>query len=186
MTKKSKSSKMITLVLIIMAMYTIYLLPYLSRYYYAPLQKAMNLVGRDADYGKLVNVYGIANIILYLPGGWIADKFDSKKLFVFSMISTGVLGLWMSTWPSYNTLLLIYILFALTTVLTFWSSSVKCINMLADDGEQGGMFGSLEAGRGVLGLVLMSTFNAIYAANAADSDLLFCTLFTEYLWTGRV
>ena len=169
MAKKSNSSKLITLILIIMAMYTIYLLPYLSRYYYAPLQKAMGLVGRDADYGKLVNVYGIANIILYLPGGWIADKFDSKKLFVFSMISTGILGLWESTWPRYNTLLVIYILFALTTVLTFWSSSVKCINMLADDGEQGGMFGSLEAGRGVLGLILMSTFNAIYAANAADS-----------------
>ena len=79
MAKKANSSKLITLILIIMAMYTIYLLPYLSRYYYAPLQKAMGLVGRDADYGKLVNVYGIANIILYLPGGWIADKFDSNK-----------------------------------------------------------------------------------------------------------
>lgn len=41
--------------------------------------------------------------------------------------------------------------------------------MLAEDGEQGGMFGSLEAGRGVSGLVLTIIFTSIYAANAADS-----------------
>ena len=85
------------------------------------------------------------------------------------MVSTGVLGLWEATFPSYTILLLIHILFAVTTVLTFWSSSVKCVNMLADEGEQGGMFGSLEAGRGVSGLVLTIIFTSIYAVNAADS-----------------
>jgi predicted MFS family arabinose efflux permease len=169
MTKKLNSGKVITLILMILAMNTIYLLPYLMYTYYTPLQEAMGLVGRDADYGMLLNVYGIANVILYLPGGWIADKFDCKKLLVFSMISTGVLGIWEATWPSYTLLLIIHIMFAVTTVLTFWSSSVKCVNMLADDGEQGGMFGSLEAGRGVVGLILTVIFTSIYAANAADS-----------------
>lgn len=169
MTQKSKSSKVVTLILMILAMNTIYMLPYLMYTYYTPLQEAMGLIGRDADYGRLLNVYGIANVILYLPGGWVADKFDCKKLLVFSMVSTGVLGLWEATFPSYTILLLIHILFAVTTVLTFWSSSVKCVNMLAEDGEQGGMFGSLEAGRGVSGLVLTIIFTSIYAANAADS-----------------
>lgn len=169
MTQKSKSSKVVTLILMILAMNTIYMLPYLMYTYYTPLQEAMGLIGRDADYGRLLNVYGIANVILYLPGGWVADKFDCKKLLIFSMVSTGVLGLWEATFPSYTILLLIHVLFAVTTVLTFWSSSVKCVNMLADDGEQGGMFGSLEAGRGVSGLVLTVIFTSIYAANAADS-----------------
>ena len=169
MTQKSKSSKVVTLILMILAMNTIYMLPYLMYTYYTPLQEAMGLIGRDADYGRLLNVYGIANVILYLPGGWVADKFDCKKLLVFSLVSTGVLGLWEATFPSYTILLLIHILFAVTTVLTFWSSSVKCVNMLAEDGEQGGMFGSLEAGRGVSGLVLTIIFTSIYAANAADS-----------------
>lgn len=163
MTQKSKSSKVVTLILMILAMNTIYMLPYLMYTYYTPLQEAMGLIGRDADYGRLLNVYGIANVILYLPGGWVADKFDCKKLLVFSMVSTGVLGLWEATFPSYTILLLIHILFAVTTVLTFWSSSVKCVNMLAEDGEQGGMFGSLEAGRGVSGLVLTIIFTSIYA-----------------------
>ena len=92
MTQKSKSSKVVTLILMILAMNTIYMLPYLMYTYYTPLQEAMGLIGRDADYGRLLNVYGIANVILYLPGGWVADKFDCKKLLVFSMVSTGVLG----------------------------------------------------------------------------------------------
>lgn len=170
MLKKQNGKKTITLILMMFAMCTIYILPYLRYSYYTPLQEAMGLVGNNAAYGTLGSVYGIANIILYLPGGWIADKFDSKKLMVFSMISTGALGFWMSTWPSYNILLLIFVLFGFTTVLTFWSSSVKCVNMLADTSEQGSTFGTLEAGRNIINLAIVSVFLALYTAFAADGN----------------
>ena len=62
MTQKSKSSKVVTLILMILAMNTIYMLPYLMYTYYTPLQEAMGLIGRDADYGRLLNVYGIATV----------------------------------------------------------------------------------------------------------------------------
>jgi len=170
MPKNQTGKKAVTLILMMFAMCTIYILPYLRYSYYTPLQIAMGLEGNNAAYGTLSSIYGIANIILYLPGGWIADKFDSKKLMVFSMVSTGLLGLWMSTWPSYNTLLLIFGLFGITTVLTFWSSSVKCVNMLADTSEQGSTFGTLEAGRNVINLAIVSVFLAIYTAFAADGN----------------
>jgi len=169
MAKQQTGKKMLILVLMMLSLCTIYILPYLSYSYYTPLQEAMGLVGNNAAYGSLISVYGIANVILYLPGGWIADKFDSKKLLVFSMVSTGLLGFWESTWPSYNTLMLIYVLWAFTTVLTFWSSSVKCVNLIADHDEQGSMFGSLEAGRGVINLAVVSLFVVIYTKFAADS-----------------
>lgn len=124
--KSNRGKKILTLILMIVSLNTIYVLPYLSYSYYTPLMEAMNLVGREADYGRLLNFYGIANVILYLPGGWVADKFDAKKLLVFSMISTGVLGLWEATFPSYEMLFVIYVMFAVTTVLTYWSSSIKC------------------------------------------------------------
>ena len=167
--KQPKGKKFLTFILMVLAMNTIYVLPYLMYNYYTPLQEAMGLVGRDADYGKLLNVYGIANVILYLPGGWIADKFDPKKLLVFSMVSTGALGLWESMWPSYTMLMLIHVLWAVTTVLTFWSSSVKCINMLADSDEQGGMFGSLEALRGVSGLIVTTICVSLFNIFKSDS-----------------
>ena len=167
--KQPKGKKFLTFILMVLAMNTIYVLPYLMYNYYTPLQEAMGLVGRDAYYGKLLNVYGIANVILYLPGGWIADKFDPKKLLVFSMLSTGALGLWESFWPSYTMLMIIHVLWAVTTVLTFWSSSVKCINMLADSDEQGGMFGSLEALRGVSGLIVTTICVSLFNIFKSDS-----------------
>lgn len=162
--QNGKRAKIVTLLLMMLSLTTIYTLPYLMYYYYTPLQEAFGLVGQDAAYGKLLNVYGIANVILYIPGGWIADKFDAKKLLVFSMISTGFLGIWESFFPSYTTLMIIHILFAVTTVLTYWSSSIKCLNIVAASDEQGSTFGSLESGRGIVGLIMTTIFVAIFTA----------------------
>lgn len=152
--KSSKGRKYMVLVLMIMSMCTIYLLPYLRFYLSQPLQEAMGLVGEDKNYGLLMSVYGIMNVILYIPGGIVADRYSPKKLLVFSMVSSGVLGLWMATWPGFKALLIIHILWGFTTVLTYWSSSVKVVNMMADSDEQGEMFGLLESGRGVVGFLL--------------------------------
>ena len=176
MLKAKNAKKYITLILMILSLNTIYQLPYLMYYYYTPLQEAMGLVGRDADYGSLLNFYGIANVALYIPGGWIADKFSAKWLMVASMVGTGLLGLWEATFPSYETLKIIFALYAVTTVLTFWSASIKCINLVAASDEQGGMFGALEAGRSVCGLLVTTLFTSIYAANAAKSGVAMGTI----------
>lgn len=168
----SRGKKLTALVLMMLSMNTIYVLPYLPYQFYTPLQEAMGLIGREADYGRLLNLYGIANVILYLPGGWVADRFDAKKLLVFSMIATGALGIWESFFPSYETLILIYIMFAVTTVLTYWSSSVKCINIIAGD-EQGSMFGMLEAGRGLVGIVVTSLFVFLYTKTQSMFGVVF-------------
>lgn len=164
-----KSKKIIVLILMMLALATIYVLPYLRYTFYIPLQEAMNLVGENKKYGMLTSIYGIANFLLYIPGGWMADRFDPKKLMVFSMVSTGALGLWLSTWPGYTTLLLIYALFGITTVLTFWSASIKCINVISASDEQGSMFGGLEAGRGIVTLLVTTVFLGVYAVFQADS-----------------
>ncbi|MEG2268535.1 MAG: MFS transporter, partial [Acinetobacter sp.] len=141
--KPGKSKKYLALILMIIALCTIYVIPYLRYTYFTPLQQAMGLENNATKFGNLISIYGIMNVICYLPGGIIADKFDAKKLLVFSMIATGALGIWMGTWPSYQILMLIHVLLGITTVLTFWSSSVKCVNMLAAADEQGQMFGFL-------------------------------------------
>lgn len=170
MAKSKASGKIITLILMMLSLNTIYVLPYLMYTYYTPLQEAMGLVGQDAAYGSLLNVYGIANIILYIPGGLICDKYDAKKLLIISMIGTGLLGLWEATWPSYTILMLIHVAWAFTTVLTYWSASIKCINLIAGSDEQGSMYGALEAGRGIVGIVLTSVFVAIFTKFSANSS----------------
>lgn len=170
-TSKGKGRKWMILTLMILSMCTIYILPYLRYNFFTPLQEAMGLAGETQKYGNLVSVYGIMNVLMYLPGGIIADRFDPKKLMVFSMISSGVLGLWMATWPGYEMLLLIHILWGFTTVLTFWSSSVKVVNMLAASDEQGEMFGLLESGRGIVSLLLNFAWVGVFALFAANGNL---------------
>lgn len=170
---KSASNKYLILVLMVISLCTIYILPYLRYSYFTALQEAMGLLDNATAYGTLISVYGIMNVIFYLPGGIIADKFDAKKLLVFSMVSSGVLGLWMSTWPSYTSLMIIHALWSVTTVLTFWSSSIKIVNMLSASDEQGKMFGLLEGGRGLVGLGVNAAFLGMFAyfASQAGGDV---------------
>lgn len=169
--KSKNASKWLTLSLMILSMCTIYILPYFRYSFFTPLQEAMGLVGQNEKYGNLVSVYGVMNVLMYLPGGIIADRFDPKKLLVFSMISSGALGLWMATWPGYEMLLLIHILWGITTVLTYWSSSVKVVNMLAAADEQGEMFGLLETGRSIVGFLLNFAWVGLFALLANKGDL---------------
>ncbi|MEG0962049.1 MAG: MFS transporter [Lachnospiraceae bacterium] len=170
-TNNQKGRKWLVLMLMILSMCTIYILPYLRYNLFTPLQEAMGLAGETEKYGNLVSVYGIMNVLMYLPGGIIADRFDPKKLMVFSMISSGALGLWMATWPGYEMLLIIHILWGVTTVLTFWSSSVKVVNMLAAKDEQGEMFGLLESGRGIVSLLLNFAWVGLFALFANNGNL---------------
>lgn len=180
MSKTKGSKKIITLVLMMLSLNTIYVLPYLMYTYYTPLQEAMGLVGQDAAYGRLLNYYGILNIILYIPGGFICDKFDAKKLLIFSMIGSGVLGLYEATWPSYTGLMVVFFGWAVTTVLTYWSASIKVINVISAADEQGSMYGALEAGRGIVGIALTTVFVALYTAFASDNKTAMTVVVSGY------
>ena len=35
---------------------------------------------------------GLASMIFYWPGGWIADRFSPRKLITFSLIANGMLA----------------------------------------------------------------------------------------------
>ncbi len=47
----------------------------------------------NAQAGFLLSAYAIGCMVLYIPGGIVADKFSTKKMLVLSLFSTGVLGL---------------------------------------------------------------------------------------------
>lgn len=180
MSKAKGSKKIVTLILMMLSLNTIYVLPYLMYTYYTPLQEAMGLVGQDAAYGRLLNYYGILNIILYIPGGFICDKFDAKKLLIFSMIGSGVLGLYEATWPSYTGLMVVFFGWAVTTVLTYWSASIKVINVISAADEQGSMYGALEAGRGIVGIALTTVFVALYTSFAGDNKMAMTVVVSGY------
>ncbi len=129
-----------------------YSLPYLKSTFYDPMRQALGLDHQQL--GNLLSVYGILATILYFPGGFLADKFSAKKLMSFSLISTGILGFYFATFPSYTMLMVIFALWGITTIFTFWAASMKVIRMLGDESEQGKLFGFNEGLSGIAGVVV--------------------------------
>ncbi len=149
----SKITKYLSLIILSIGGGTIYLVPYFSGTYYTQLA---NTGLTNTQIGTFVSIYGGVSLLFYIPSGIIADKLSVRKLYTFSMISTGLLALWYSTLPGYKTLLVIYTLMSITTVLTFWSAYLKGIRLLGEDDEQGKMYGISDAIRGISGLLTSS------------------------------
>ncbi len=122
---------------------SIYVVPYLFGTFGPQLESAMGV--STSTFALVLTAYGLACTILYLPAGMLADKFKSRTLFAFSMISTGILTLaYMAFVTSFAMVVLIHVGFAFTTVLTFWSAFVKAVGTLGPAEEHGQLYGLSE------------------------------------------
>lgn len=166
--KKTLIKKYGTLLLLACGAGFIFQLPYIRETFYVPIQTAMNLT--NAQMGSLNGWYAIIATPAYFLGGIVADKFSPKIMLTFSFLSTGLLGLWFSTFPGYGASQLIFALMGFTTVMTYWSSVIKAVRMLGTSEEQGRLFGLQEGLRGFLNAGLVFVMAAVYA-HFADNVL---------------
>lgn len=116
------------------------------------MQQALSL--SHTQIGNLLSLYGLVGMVSYFIGGWFADRFSVRKLITFSLIASGALGFYFSTFPSYSMILLIFVLWGFTTILTFFSASVKVVRMQGSESEQGRIFGFYEGLSGVSGTLI--------------------------------
>lgn len=166
MKKKLDWKKYLTIFIIASGTTVMYSLPYLKSTFYDPMRAALGL--DHLQLGNLISMYGLLSTILYFPGGFLADKFSAKKLLTFSLVSSGLLGFYFASFPSYAALLFIFAAWGVTTILTFWAASMKVIRMLGDANEQGKLFGFNEGLSGIagvavsfVGLYLFETFSDV-------------------------
>lgn len=102
--------------------------------YYVAFQTATGFT--NTQLGLLLTVLGIASTILYLPGGYIADKFDPLKLTVIGLIGAGAVGFFIALFPSYPIMMLLYVMFAVFAVLIAWNPQIKILRMISTDDQQ--------------------------------------------------
>lgn len=144
----------------------IFQLPFIRETFYIPIQTAMGLT--NVQMGSLNSWYAIVATPAYFLGGIVADRFSPKIMLTFSFVSTGLLGLWFSTFPGYEASQLIFALMGFTTVMTYWSSVIKAVRMLGTSDEQGRLFGLQEGLRGFLNAGLVFVMTAVYANFASN------------------
>ena len=133
--KKPNFKKWMSLLVLCCGTGVIFQLPYIRNTFYVPLVEALNLT--NEEFGLLSTSYATVSMICYFFGGWIADRVSPRKLLTISFISTGLVGLVFSTFPGYGTMRVIFALFGVTTVLTYWSALIKAVRGLGDSSEQG-------------------------------------------------
>ena len=117
-----------TLLLLAAGAGIIFQLPYIRETFYPQIQAAMNL--SNAQMGLLSSGYATVALLSYFIGGIVADRFSARKLLTFSFLATGALGLWFSTFPSYNVARVIFVLMGISTIITYWSACIKATRML--------------------------------------------------------
>lgn len=169
MTARDKA-KWLRFLILILGGGTIYKLANLKDAFYVPMQQFMGL--SHTEIGLLLSANAIVATALFVVGGMLADRFDTRKLIPIGLIGTGCLGLYLATFPPFSNLLIVFCLLAVCADCIFWPSLLKAIRNLGDDKEQGRLFGLLEGGRGVIDTaVAFSALGVFIAMGSGENGL---------------
>lgn len=159
--ENGKAPRYIQLMLLVLAAGAIYPVLYLRQVYQSTMLEVFAI--SNTELGYLYSMLGTLFLVSYLPSGWLADRIAPRYLISFSLITTGLLALWYSTAPGFDSLLVIYAGWGISTGLTFWASVIKRVKMIARHSEQGRFFGILDGGRGLVEALLATVAIALFA-----------------------
>jgi sugar phosphate permease len=135
--------------------------PYLREVYYDQIISALHIT--NTQLGLLSSAVGIASLVGYFFGGFLADRISSKKMIMVSGVVGGLFSLWYMALPSFPILLLIHAVLALDGTLIFWAAYVRIIRILGGSEGQGKYYGFAEGIRAGFGILLPITTTFILA-----------------------
>ena len=159
---------------LIIAGEAIFLLPFILMRVFKPVIREAFLIS-DAQIGEAQAIYGITAVISYFFGGFIADKWEARKLLSISLILTAIGGFWMTMIPSIFTLKILYAFWGVSTIFLFWASLIKATRQWGNSHNQGMSFGLLDGGRGFFAATIALSGAAIltYFFPAEGVDITF-------------
>lgn len=142
-----RQKKISSMFALIIAGEAIFLLPFILMRVFKPVIREAFLIS-DAQIGEAQALYGVTAVLSYFFGGFIADKWEARKLLSISLILTAIGGFWMTMIPSIFTLKMLYAFWGVSTILFFWASLIKATRQWGNENNQGLSFGLLDGGRG--------------------------------------
>ncbi|WP_304045983.1 MFS transporter [Desulfovibrio piger] len=143
-----------------------FMLPYIKYVFYDQLLVGINCTNEQA--GLLLTIYTIMNLCLYIPGGWVADKYSAKWVIVLSLAGTGILNIFFATYMTFSMAMIVWVLLAFTTAFAFWSGVIKAIRLLGSAREQGRLYGFFNAGVGLFSAGVSAVGMFVYGLFVAD------------------
>lgn len=148
----AKPIRWFTFIILVIGGGTVFKLSGLKDAFYVPMQDFMGLT--NTQIGLALSVYGIVQTIGNFASIYIADRFSKRILIPFSLISLGIVGIYISTFPSFTGILIAWGLMSFFGEVVYWPVLLKAVRLLGDSSQQGRLFGFLEGGRGVVDTVV--------------------------------
>ncbi|QPK02849.1 MFS transporter [Enterobacter mori] len=133
---------------------TIFKLSSMKDVFYVPMQNDWGLT--NTQIGLSFTVYTIVQTTGLFLSLYIADRYSKKILLPFGLIGVGLCGLYLSTLPSFTGYLICFAAMAFFADVVYWPVLLKAVRLLGTKEEQGRLFGLLEAGRGVVDVIVAS------------------------------
>jgi sugar phosphate permease len=153
--------------LVVLSAGSIYPLIYLRSGYGQTILEVFGMTNTQLN--GIYSILGLVFVIGYFPSGVIADKFSAKKLLVISLLMTGLGGLWFAQIPDYSMVRVIFAVWGVFSVFTFWSAHMKLVKLLSHKDEEGRFFGILDGGRGLVEAILASVALFIFSRTLGGS-----------------
>lgn len=126
----------------------------------------------NTQLGDVFAIYGVTAMIAYFPGGILADRFSARALLTISLVTTGVGGFYMATYPGTLGMALLYGYWGVTTILLFWAALIRATREWGGATSQGRAFGILDGGRGVAAALFASLAVSVLAWFMPDNTAL--------------
>lgn len=133
---------------------TIFKLSSMKDIFYVPMQADWGLTNTQIGFG--FTVYAAVQTIGLFSSLYIADRFSKKILLPAGLIGVGLCGAYLTTLPPFSGYLIAFGAMAFFGEVVYWPVLLKAVRLLGNRDEQGRMFGFLEAGRGVVDVLIAS------------------------------
>ena len=164
---ESKARKYLTIIALGLAGGSIYFIPYVKYVFYDAQIAAMGI--NNTQSGLLLTMYTIGNMVLYIPGGYLADKVSTKRALIISLVATSVLT-WVYAFSlNFVVSMIIWLGLSFSTAFVFWSALMKAVRIVGTEEEQGFMYGLYYACNGIA--AALTSFISLYAYNTAGEDI---------------
>ena len=166
MQNENKVRKYLSIFALGLAGGSIYCLPYIKYILYDAQIAAMGITNTQS--GMLMTMYTIGNMILYIPGGILADRISPKKGITISLLATTVLGIIYGMAPTYAIGLLVWLGFSFSSAFIFWAALLKAVRLIGTEEQQGFIYGCYYACNGITGALTNTIAMKAYGMAGGD------------------
>lgn len=126
--------------------------PYVRYFLYDSMIEAMQCSNMQLSFLTTISI--ITAAISSIPGGWVADKWSTKKIMIISLLGNVPFIVLSSLFvKTYAMHLVTWAVMGITTGFAFWPAVLKAIRIVGGEDNQSKSFGIFEASQGLFATV---------------------------------